>query len=239
MTTHIAAEPGDVADVVLLPGDPLRARWIAETLLQDVRPYSAVRNMLGFTGTYQGRRVSVQGSGMGQPSLAIYVHELVVELGVTTLIRVGSCGALRPEVGMRDLVLAMSAATDSAMNRHRFQGVDFAPTADFGLLRRAVTLAEAAGVRHHVGQIASWDSFYSDRPELLTQLADYGVLAVEMETAALYTLAAQHGVRALTVCTVSDSLVTQEATTALEREQSFDAMARLALDLVAVEPSAP
>jgi purine-nucleoside phosphorylase len=239
MTTHVAAAPGDVAEAVLLPGDPLRARWIAETFLDDVQQYSAVRNMLGFTGTWRGQPVSVQGSGMGQPSLAIYVHELLTELGVRTVVRVGYCGALRPEVRVHDLVLAMSAATDSSMNRHRFEGVDFAPTADFALLRRAVTLAEDAGLAHHVGPIASWDSFYNDRPELLTRLADYGVLAVEMETAALYTLAARHGARALTVCTVSDSIVTGEATTADERERGFHAMARLALDLVAVPPSSP
>ncbi len=231
MTTHIGAERGEVAERVLLPGDPLRAQWIAETYLQDVRTYSRVRNMLGLTGTYRGVPVSVQGTGMGQPSLAIYVHELLTGFGATTLLRVGSCGALRGEVGLRDVVLAMSACTDSSMNHHRFAGIDFAPTADFALLRRAAALAEASGLPTHVGPIAAWDTFYSDRPDLLRQLADYGVLAVEMETAALYTLAAKHDAAALSICTVSDSLLTKEQTSAEERERTFADMAELALDV--------
>jgi purine-nucleoside phosphorylase len=231
--THIAADPDAFADTVLLPGDPLRARWVAETFLDDVVQVNGVRNMLGFTGRYRGAPVTVHGSGMGQPSLAIYVHEMLAELGVRTIIRVGSCGALRPDVGMRDLVLAMTASTDSSMNRLRFDGIDYAPCADFTLLRAAAELAADRGLPHHVGPIAAWDSFYSDRPELLMRLADYGVLAVEMETSTLYTLAAKHGARALTVCTVSDSLVTGEHTTATEREQTFSAMAELALDVAA------
>lgn len=232
MSTHIAAEPGQVAEAVLLPGDPLRAQWIAETYLSDVTCYNRVRNMLGFSGTYAGRRLSVQGTGMGMPSLSIYVHELVVEYGARTLVRVGSCGALQESVAVRDLVVAMSTCTDSAMNAHRFEGVDFAPTADFGLLRAAVASAEARGMTHHVGSVASWDSFYSDRPELLRRLADYGVLAVEMEAAALYTLAAKHGARALAICTVSDSVVTGEETSAAERERSFGDMVEVALEAV-------
>jgi purine-nucleoside phosphorylase len=229
VSTHIAAESGDVADTVLLPGDPLRAEWIAQTYLDDVMCYSRTRNMLGFTGSYRGRRMSVQGTGMGQPSLGIYVHELVTDFGAQTLIRVGSCGSLVASVGIRDVVIAMSACTDSSMNQLRFEGIDFAPTADFSLLRACVEEAERAAITFHVGPIAAWDSFYSDRPELLKRLGEYGVLGVEMETAALYTLAAKYGVRALTVCTVSDSLVTGEAISAHERERTFSAMAELAL----------
>ena len=229
MSTHIAAERGEIAETVLLPGDPLRARWIAETYLDDARCYSSTRNMLGFTGTHRGERVSVQGTGIGQPSLAIYVHELLTEYGARTLLRVGSCGALVAKVAVRDLVVAMSACTDSSMNQLRFEGVDYAPTADFGLLRACVESAERAGAPYHVGPVAAWDSFYSDRPDLLRRLGDYGVLAVEMESAALYTLAAKHGARALTICTASDSVVTGEETSADDRERTFSAMAEIAL----------
>lgn len=232
MSSHLGAAPGEIAERVLLPGDPLRARWIAERWLDGVRQHNAVRGMLGYTGTYRGVPVSVQGTGMGQPSLAIYVHELCVDYGAQVLVRVGSCGSLQERVGLRDVVLAMSAATDSAMNRLRFRGVDFAPTADFGLLRTAADAAAARGLPVHVGQIAAWDSFYADDPTLLMQLAPFGVLAVEMESAALYTLAAKHARRALSICTVSDSLVTGEHTTAVERERTFADMAELALDTV-------
>ncbi|HZY26657.1 MAG TPA: purine-nucleoside phosphorylase [Jiangellaceae bacterium] len=232
MSIHIGAQPGEIAETVLLPGDPVRARWIAETYLDDITCYSRTRNMLGFTGTYRGRRLSVQGTGMGQPSLAIYVHELLTDYGARTLLRVGSCGALAAKVAVRDLVIAMSACTDSSMNRLRFEGVDYAPTADFDLLRACVDEAERAGLPHHVGSIAAWDSFYSDRPELLRRLGEYGVLAIDMETAALYTLAAKHGARALTLCTASDSLVTGEETSADERERTFSTMAELALATV-------
>ncbi|MGH8866503.1 MAG: purine-nucleoside phosphorylase [Actinomycetes bacterium] len=232
MSTHIGAEPGQIAKHVLLPGDPLRAEHIAETYLEDATCYSRVRNMLGFTGTYRGMRVSVQGTGMGMPSLAIYLHELFTEYGVQTAVRVGSCGAMVERLALRDVVVAVSAASDSAMNRHRFRGVDYSPTADFGLLRLADEVAARRGMDVTFGQIASWDAFYADDPTLLGQLADYGVLAVEMETAALYTLAAKSRRRALTVCTVSDHLVTGEHTSAYDRERSFDAMAELALETV-------
>ncbi len=232
MSTHIGAAPGDIAETVLLPGDPLRAEWIAKTYLDDATCYSRVRNMLGFTGSYNGRPVSVQGTGMGQPSLAIYVHVLLNDYGARTLVRVGSCGSLVAGVQLRDVVVAMTACSDSAMNRLRFEGIDYAPAADFGLLRRTVDAAEAARVPVHVGPIMSGDSFYSDRPELTRRLAEYGVLAVEMETSALYTLAAKHGARALAICTVSDSLVTGEQLSADERERSFAAMAELALTTV-------
>jgi purine-nucleoside phosphorylase len=232
MSTHIAASPGEVAPHVLMPGDPLRARWIAETFLEDATCYSQVRGMFGYTGTYRGRRVSVQGSGMGQPSLAIYAHELFSEYDVATIIRVGSCGALSPDLALRDIVLASGACTDSSMNRVRFEGLDYAPVADFGLLRAAYDAAVAAElpVRTEVGLIFSSDSFYSARPELVTRMADYGVLAVEMEASALYTLAAMFGRRALTACTVSDHIVTGEQTTAEEREQTFGHMVEIALE---------
>jgi purine-nucleoside phosphorylase len=229
MSLHIGAEPGDIAPVVLLPGDPLRARWIAETYLDDARCYSEVRGMLGFTGTWRGHPVSVQGSGMGQPSLAIYVNELFSEYDVQTVVRVGSCGALTDRLALRDVVVASGACTDSAMNRITFEGLDYAPVADFGLLRSAVDAAGRRGSAVHVGLVFSSDSFYASRPELTRRLVDYGVLAVEMEASALYTLAAKHGRRALAICTVSDQVVSGEQTTAVEREQTFGEMVEIAL----------
>jgi purine-nucleoside phosphorylase len=231
MSTHIGAELGEIAERVLMPGDPLRAKWIAETFLTDARCYSTVRNMLGFTGTYQGVEVSVQGSGMGMPSCSIYTHELINEYGVQTLIRVGSCGALTESLKLRDVVAAIGSSTDSAMNRARFDGlIDYAPVADFGLLRSAVDAAAARGVELHVGPILAADAFYTDRPDLYDRLADYGVLAVEMESAALYTVASRFRARALTLLTVSDHLKTGEKTTAQEREQTFPQMVEIALD---------
>ncbi|HEY6739474.1 MAG TPA: purine-nucleoside phosphorylase [Actinopolymorphaceae bacterium] len=232
MSIHIGAKPGQIADAVLLPGDPLRAQWIAQTYLDDVEPYSTVRNMLGFTGTYNGRLISVQGSGMGQPSLAIYVNELIREYDVRTLVRVGSAGALSSRLALRDVVLAMSASTDSAMNRIRFEGLDYAPTADFHLLRTAYDTARERGIDVHVGQVFSGDSFYHDRPELVQRMADYGALAIEMEASALYTLAAKHDRQALAILTISDHIVTGEETPAQERESGFGAMAELALETV-------
>ena len=208
-----------------MPGDPLRAKWIAETFLDDARCYTEVRGMLGYTGTWQGHRVSVQGSGMGQPSLAIYATELFREYDVTTVVRVGSCGALTERLAVRDLVIASGACTDSSMNAIAFEGHHYAPVADFGLLRDAAAAAPEA----HVGLIFSSDSFYSARPELVARMVDYGVLAVEMEAAALYTLAARHGARALAICTVSDHVVTGEETTSQEREQTFGRMVDVAL----------
>jgi purine-nucleoside phosphorylase len=208
-----------------MPGDPLRAKWIAETFLDDARCYSEVRGMYGFTGTYEGRPVSVQGSGMGQPSFAIYANELMREYDVKTIIRVGSCGAMTDKLAIRDLVIASAACTDSSMNRITFEGLGYAPVADFALLREAAAAAPEA----HVGLIFSSDSFYPSRPELSARMVDYGVLAVEMEAAALYTLAAKHGCRALTICTVSDHLVTGEETSSQEREQTFGRMVEVAL----------
>ena len=229
MSTHIGAAAGDIAPTVLMPGDPLRARWIAETFLDAATCYTEVRGMLGYTGTWRGQRVSVQGSGMGQPSMAIYVNELFAEYDVQSVVRVGSCGALTERLAVRDVVIASGACTDSSMNKHRFHGYDYAPVADFGLLRAAHDAAVALGVQPHVGLIFSSDSFYSPRVELVAPLVEHGVLAVEMEASALYTLAAKFGRRALAVCTVSDHVVTGEETTAQEREQTFGAMVEIAL----------
>jgi purine-nucleoside phosphorylase len=230
MSIHIAAEKGQIAPRVLFPGDPLRAKWIAETYLADVTCYTEIRNMFGFTGTYKGERISVQGSGMGQASASIYAHELFTEYDVRTLIRVGTCGALTEAVRVRDVIVAMSASTDSQMNRLRFHGIDYAPTADYQLLRAAVDAAEAAGLNVHVGQVFSGDLFYNDRPDLVSRTAEYGVLGIEMEAAALYTLAAKFGRRALGIMTVSDHLITKEETSAEERQTTFSEMITIALD---------
>jgi len=231
MSTHIGARSGQIARTVLLPGDPLRARWIAETFLEDATCYTEVRGMYGFTGTWNGQPVSVQGSGMGQPSMAIYVNELFVEYDVASIIRVGSCGALTTDVALRDVVIASGACTDSAMNRHRFHGLDYAPVADFALLRDAAAAADARpDVTSHVGLIYSLDSFYNPRAaELSKPLVDHGVLAVEMEASSLYTLAASYQRKALAICTVSDHIVTGEALGAEERERTFGAMVEIAL----------
>ncbi|MDX6359559.1 MAG: purine-nucleoside phosphorylase [Nocardioidaceae bacterium] len=235
MSIHIGATSGEIAPVVLMPGDPLRARWIAETFLDDARCYTEVRGMLGFTGTWRGHPVSVQGSGMGQPSFAIYANELFREYDVQTVVRVGSCGALTEKLALRDIVIATGACTDSSMNRITFEGLDYAPVADFGLLRAAVDAAEArvsggsAVGQTHVGLIFSGDSFYAARPELASRMAAYGVLAIEMEASALYTLAAKFGRRALAICTVSDHIVTGEETTAAERQETFGEMVEIAL----------
>ena len=231
MSVHIGAEQGEIAERVLMPGDPLRAKWIAETFLEDSVCYSQVRGMYGFTGRWKGVEVSVQGSGMGMPSASIYSHELINDYGVKTLIRVGSCGALVDELQLGDVLAAIGAATDSNMNRFRFDGlIDYAPVADFGLLRTAVQVAEGRGVPVVVGPILAADAFYTDRPDLYDSLADYGVLAVEMESAALYTIAARHRARALTVLTVSDHIKRGEKLDAREREQGFTRMVEIGLD---------
>ncbi|MDG4834034.1 purine-nucleoside phosphorylase [Solwaraspora sp. WMMD1047] len=231
MSTHIGAKPGEIAERVLMPGDPLRAKWIAETYLDDAKCYSTVRGMLGFTGRWSGVEVSVQGSGMGMPSASIYAHELINDYGVRTLIRVGSCGAITDDLNLRDVIAASGSSTDSNMNRVRFDGlIDYAPVADFGLLRTSVEVAQRRGVPVRVGSVLAADAFYTDRPDLYDRLADYGVLAVEMESAALYTIAARFKARALTLLTVSDHIKTGERTTAQEREQTFSQMVEIALD---------
>jgi purine-nucleoside phosphorylase len=233
MSTHIGAQPGEIAERVLMPGDPLRAKWIAETYLEDAKCYSTVRGMFGYTGRWSGVEVSVQGSGMGMPSASIYAHELLAEYGVKSLIRVGSCGALSTDLQLRDVLAASGSSTDSNMNRIRFDGlIDYAPVADFGLLRTSVEMAERRGIQMRVGPILAADAFYTDRPDLYDRLAEYGVLAVEMESAALYTIAARFKARALTLLTVSDHIKTGERTSAQEREQTFSQMVDIALDTI-------
>jgi purine-nucleoside phosphorylase len=230
MSVHIQAKENEIADKILLPGDPLRAKYIAETFLEEVQCYNNVRGMLGFTGTYKGERLSVQGTGMGVPSISIYTHELMAEYGVKTLIRVGSCGAYMEEVKVRDVILAMSASTDSAVNKLQFQGIDFAPTANFDLLKKAYDVTLEKQMPVHVGSIFTSDTFYSDNQALTDQLRKHGTLAVEMESAVLYTLAAKFKAKALSILTVSDHLVTGEATTSEERQTTFNQMIEIALE---------
>lgn len=232
MTPHNKAKKGDYADAVLLPGDPLRAKWIAETFLEDAVEVNSVRNCLGFTGTFEGKRVSVQATGMGQPSLAIYVHELINVYDVKTLIRVGTCGGLNTKVKVRDLIIAQAATTDSAIVRDAFPGYGYAPIADYDLLSAAVEKARKAKLRAHVSNILSSDVFYTvDGFKTYEKLAQHGVLGVEMESAALYLLAARFGVRALCVCTMTDCLVTHEEMSAADRQSSLKDMVRLALEV--------
>jgi purine-nucleoside phosphorylase len=230
MTVHIGAQPGQIAETILLPGDPLRAKHIAETFLEGAELYNNVRGMLGFTGFYKGKRVSVQGTGMGIPSMSIYAQELMEGYGVQNLIRVGTCGALTQDVKVRDVILAMSAHTESSMNRRRFKDIDFAPTASFELLRKAYDGAMAKGMSVRVGSVYTSDMFYTDDKEINQLLANYQTLAVEMEAAALYTLAAKFKRNALAVLTVSDHLLTGEETTAEERQTTFNQMIEIALD---------
>ncbi|MDZ4136765.1 MAG: purine-nucleoside phosphorylase [Paracoccaceae bacterium] len=229
MTIHIGAKPGEIAPTVLMPGDPYRARWAAETFLQGAKLVNEVRGMLGFTGTWRGHPVTIQGSGMGMPSLSIYANELIRDYGAQTLIRIGSAGAMQSHVKVRDLVLAMSACSMSTPSRGIFRDVNFAPTADFGLLQAAWQAAQGRGVTTHAGAIYSSDVFYDERPDLNDQMQRHGVLCVEMETAELYTLAARYGRRALAVLTISDHLLTHESLPADQRERSFGDMVELAL----------
>ncbi|WP_019121551.1 purine-nucleoside phosphorylase [Brevibacillus massiliensis] len=230
MSVHIAAKEGEIAESILLPGDPLRAKHIAETFLEDAVCYNNVRGMLGFTGTYKGKRVSVQGTGMGIPSISIYAQELMQEYGVKNLIRVGTCGAIQQDVKVRDVILAMSASTDSAVNKIRFNGIDFAPTADFDLLKKAYDLAAAAGMPVKVGPVFTSDTFYNEDTAGQRLLAAYQILAIEMETAALYTLAAKFHAKALSILTVSDHILTGEATSSEERQLTFNDMVKVALE---------
>ncbi len=229
-TPHISAEKGAFAEAVLLPGDPLRAQYIAENFLEDAVQVNAVRNMLGFTGTYNGVPVSVMGTGMGIPSASIYATELIKDYDVKRLVRVGSCGAISTRVNIRDIVIAIGACTDSAVNRARYGGWDFAATADFELARAAVDAAEAAGKTAHVGNVHSADLFYNPTSHVWDTLENMNVMAVEMEAAGLYGVAAEYGARALTIATVSDHIRTGEATTSEERQSTFGDMISVALD---------
>ena len=230
-TPHNGAKKGDIAQTVLLPGDPLRAKFIAETFLENPVCYTTVRNMLGYTGTYKGKKISVQGTGMGVPSISIYVTELITEYGAENLVRIGTCGSMQTDVKLREVIMAQGSCTDSNVNRVRFNGLDYAPIADFGLMQRAWKAAEAKGITLKVGNILTSDSFYGDDPDSWKMWAAYNVMAAEMETTALYTIAAKYRKHALTLLTVSDSIVTHEATTAEERQTTFKSMMEIALEL--------
>lgn len=234
-TPHISASTGDFAPSILLPGDPLRAQHIAENFLDGATEVTSVRNMLGYTGTYDGVPISVMGTGMGIPSASIYATELVNEYGVERLIRVGSCGGVTDSVGIRDVILAIGACTDSLVNRTRYGGLDFAATADFWLLKAAAEAAQAKGVSVKVGNVHSADLFYNPDPDAFTRMEEMGVLAVEMEAAGLYGVAAEHGARALTICTVSDHIKTGEATSSDERQRTFGEMVEIALEAVKLD----
>ena len=229
-TPHIGANKGDIAQTILLPGDPLRAKYIAETFLEDAVQYNNVRGMLGFTGTYKGKKISVQGTGMGVPSIGIYSRELLSEFGVKNLIRVGTAGSYQKDVKVRDVVLAMSASTDSAINRLRFNGADYAPTANAEMLFKAYEIAKQKGLNVKAGNVFTSDTFYGDDPNAWKKWAKFGVLCVEMETAQLYTTAAKLGANALTILTISDSFITHEVTSAEERQTTFNDMIKVALE---------
>lgn len=230
MTIHIGAAPGDIAETVLMPGDPLRAKWAAERFLRDPRMVNRVRGMLGFTGTWNGHSVTIHGSGMGMPSLSIYANELIRDYGAKTLIRVGSAGAMQPQVELRDVVLAMTASSVSTPSSGMFRELKFAPAADFKLLSAAHQASLTRGSRIHVGGIYSSDVFYDERPDMNEQLTRHGCLAVEMETAELYIVAARHGARALSILTISDHLLRHDALSSAQRETSFADMVEIALE---------
>jgi len=231
-TPHINAARGDFAATVLMPGDPLRARYIAETFLDEVRQVNTVRSMAGFTGRYKGHEISVMGHGMGIPSVSIYAKELITEYDVTTLIRVGSCGAVRDDVAVRDVVIGLGACTDSGVNRSRFAGMDFAAIADFALTRQMVDAAAALDIDVKVGNLFSADLFYDPRPDTAELLRRYAIVGVEMEAAGLYGVAAEFGARAATICTVSDHILSGESLSSAERQSTFDAMMEVALESV-------
>jgi len=231
MSIHIAAKPGQIASTVLLPGDPMRAKFFAETLLEGAVCYNEIRGMLGFTGNFNGHPVSIMGTGMGMPSFSIYATELINDYGVKKLIRVGTCGALQKNLKVADVILAMTASTDSHINSLRFSGMSFAPAASFDLLLKAYQVSGEMGVTPHVGSILSSDTFYNVDPNWWKIWAEYGILGVEMETCALYSLAARYGVKALSILTVSDHLANHRAATAEQREKGFSAMAKIALAL--------
>jgi len=230
MSIHIEAKQGDIAETVLLPGDPMRAKWIAETFLENIKCYNNVRGMLGYTGFYKGKRVSVQGTGMGIPSALIYYHELINEYGVRNLIRVGSTGSYQKDVKIRDIIIAMAASSTSGINNSRFINADYSPTANFDLFMKAALYAKANNIPIKAGNVLSADEFYEDNFDSYKKWAEFGVLCVEMETAGLYTIAAKFNVKALSILTVSDSLVTKEKTSSDERESTFNTMIEIALN---------
>lgn len=230
MSIHLEAKPGEIAESVLLPGDPMRAKWIAETFLEDPVCYNVLRAMHGFTGTFKGKRISVQGTGMGIPSALIYIHELINDYGVKNLIRVGSAGSYQADINLRDIVLAMAASSTSGINNSRFINSDYSPTANFDLFMKATNCAKENKIPIKAGNVLSSDEYYEDNFDSYKKWAKFGVLCVEMETAGLYTIAAKYNVKALTILTISDSLVTKEQITADERESSFYKMIEIALN---------
>jgi purine-nucleoside phosphorylase len=233
MSIHNEAKQGEIAESVLIAGDPLRAKFIAQNYLQDAACYNQVRNMLGYTGLYKGKRISVQGSGMGMPSMSIYAHELINEYHVQRMMRIGTCGSFQPNVKIRDLILAQGASTDSAMNNHIFNNADYAPIATFDYLKDAYAYCETHDLKVHVGNVLSSDVFYAGESPVnyYQKWIAYGILAVEMETAALYTLGARYGTEVLSALTVSDNLVTGEHAPAADREKTFDKMMKMALEV--------
>ncbi len=231
MSVHIEAKKGEIAETILLPGDPMRAKFIAENFLEDAVCYNKVRGMYGYTGTFKGKRISVQGSGMGMPSISIYATELIDEYGVKNLVRVGSCGSYQENVKVRDVLLAQAASTDSSLIDRWFDHMNYAPLADYGLLEKAVESARARDIEVKVGNILSTDVFYKENPGEWKIWADFGVMGVEMEAAALYAIAARKRARALAILTVSDSLVTGESTSSEEREKTFKDMIEIALGI--------
>ena len=231
MSVHIEAKKGEIAETILLPGDPLRAKWIAETFFENPICFNKVRGMFGYTGTYKGKRISTMGTGMGVPSISIYANELITEYGVKNLIRVGSAGSYQENVKLRDVVLAMAASSTSGVNELRFGGADYAPTANFVLFMKAVEAAKQKNIPIKAGNVLSSDEFYEDNKEAYKKWSKFGVLCVEMEAAGLYTVAAKHNVNALAILTISDSLVTGESTTSKDRETTFKSMIEVALEL--------
>ena len=232
MSLHIEAKKGEIADTILLPGDPLRAKFVADNFLEDAVCYNRVRNIFGYTGTYKGKKISVQGTGMGIPSMSIYVTELIKDYGVKNLIRIGSCGAIKSEINLRDVILAEGASTDSQTNKLVFNGADFAAIANFELLLKAYNVVKEKKMNVHVGNVLSSDIFYSDEPDFWRIWAKYGILGIDMEATALYSIAAKYGVKALTILTVSDQINRGEAASSEERQTGFSKMIEIALETV-------
>lgn len=230
MSIHIEAKVGEISEKVLLPGDPLRAKYIAENFLENAVCYNNVRGMLGFTGTYKGERISVQGTGMGMPSASIYIHELINDYGANKLIRIGTCGAIQDDVKIRDIIIAQAAATTSAIIRNDFPGYDLPQIGNFGMIKKAYEIGVSKGLSLHVGNVLSSDLFYTSDNQMTDKLGKHGVLAVEMEVAALYYQAAQFDIESLGILTVSDHILTGEQTTAEERQSTFNGMVEIALE---------
>ena len=231
-TPHISAAPGEFAQTVLMPGDPLRAKYIAENFLDDVKQVTDVRNMFGYTGTYKGKPVSIMGSGMGIPSISIYARELITSFGVKNIIRIGTCGGISTDIKIRDVIIAQGASTDSNVNRARIRGYDFAAIANYTLLERTVNAARNLGIDAKVGNVFTTDTFYQADASFYPELDKLGVLAVEMETAGLYGVAAEYGANAMALFTVSDHVITGEATPASERQTTFNEMVKIALESI-------